>query len=215
MQEGASTQGREQVVLIHGIWFRGQIMLPLAARLQKHGFETHCFSYPSVTASPAENADALYTFAQSLRARRLHFVAHSLGGVVVLNLFHRHTQIPPGRVVLLGTPVQGSLSAQRIQALPFGDLMLGRSVEQGLLGDVPAWQGGRDLGMIAGTVGFGLGSLLGRMPEVNDGAVLVSETELPGLTDRLCLPTTHTGMLLSSRVAYQVAFFLKNGHFSM
>lgn len=69
--------------------------------------------------------------------------------------------------------------------------------------------------MIAGTVGFGLGSLLGRFPEINDGAVLVSETELPGQKDHLCMPTTHTGMLLSSRVAYQVAYFLKNGHFSM
>jgi hypothetical protein len=55
--------------------------------------------------------------------------------------------------------------------------------------------------------------LLLTFPDANDGTVAVSETELPGASARLCLPVTHSGMLLSARVAQEAGSFLQHGRF--
>jgi pimeloyl-ACP methyl ester carboxylesterase len=203
----------ETVVLLHGIWMKPVIMRPLAARLRTAGFNTCCFSYPSVKKTPAQNARLLHEYTDSLPGDRLHFVAHSLGGIVLMHYFARFQEPRPGRVVLLGSPLRGSAYAEKFHQLSLVRRALGNSTEQGLLGDVPAWQGGRDLGMVAGTRNIGVGNLLGRAEQTNDGAVFLSETQLPGLTDHISLPVSHTGMLLSARVARQVIHFLKNGCF--
>ena len=75
------------------------------------------------------------------------------------------------------------------------------------------WRGGRDLGVIAGDLGVGLGKLLGRMEAPNDGTVWVRETELPGATDRLRVAVSHSGMVFSQAVARQTAAFLRDGRF--
>ncbi len=204
----------ETVILLHGIWMKPVIMQALAARLRKGGYNTACFSYPSLKKTPAQNAQLLREYTHGLSGDRLHFVAHSLGGIVLMHYFSLFAEPRPGRVVLLGSPVCGSAYAEKFQQLPLSRLTLGNSIEQGLLGGVPPWEGGRDLGMIAGTRNIGVGNLLGRSTETNDGAVFLAETQLPGLSDHLSLPVSHTGMLLSARVARQVIHFLKNGYFS-
>ncbi|HEC28176.1 MAG TPA: alpha/beta fold hydrolase [Gammaproteobacteria bacterium] len=206
---------KETVVLLHGLWMKSVVMQPLATRLRQAGFTTRCFSYPSVQTSPSGNAGLLHDFLLPLQTERLHFVAHSLGGIVLLHYFQQFNEVRPGRVVMLGTPVAGSAHARKISQLPFSELSLGKSIEQGLLGGVPAWTGGRDLGMIAGTRGFGFGNLMGRSEGINDGAVYLDETRIPGLTDHISLAVSHSAMLLSRKVADQTIHFLKNGYFSV
>jgi hypothetical protein len=53
-----------------------------------------------------------------------------------------------------------------------------------------------------------------KLPQPNDGAVTVAETRLPGLRDHLVLSVTHTGLLVSARVAREVCAFLTHGHFT-
>lgn len=203
----------ETVILLHGIWMKSVVMKPLAARLRRDGYQSRCFSYPSMKNTPEANASALGRFVQGVEAEKIHFVAHSLGGLVLMHFFHQFQLNAPGRVVMLGSPVSGSWSARRILDLPGGDLLLGRSTEQGLAGELPDWPVEREAGMVAGTIGFGAGRLLGKMPGINDGAVLLSETEAPWLKDHVTVKTTHSGLLVSSLVARQVSSFLKNGHF--
>jgi len=69
--------------------------------------------------------------------------------------------------------------------------------------------------MIAGTRGIGLGSLMGRSEGINDGAVYLDETRIPGLTDHISLAVSHSAMLLSRKVADQTIYFLKDGYFSL
>ncbi|MFO1427368.1 MAG: hypothetical protein U1F11_10455 [Steroidobacteraceae bacterium] len=69
--------------------------------------------------------------------------------------------------------------------------------------------------MIAGTRPVGLGQFLARFREPNDGTVALRETRLPGTTDHLVLPVSHTGMLLSARVAEQCGQFLRDGRFGL
>jgi hypothetical protein len=91
--------------------------------------------------------------------------------------------------------------------------ILGRSTERGLLGDVPDWPAGRDLGVVAGTLPLGFGRALCDLPEPHDGTVAAAETEVDGATDRWLVPVSHTGLLFSSVVAQGVARFLRSGRF--
>jgi len=124
--------------------------------------------------------------------------------------------LPPGRIVFTGSPVRGSRSARRLIQLPLGRRLLGRTGTEVLAGPPVErhWSGSRDLGIIAGDLGLGLGKLLGPMHGPSDGTVLVEETELPGAADRLRLPVSHTGLMFSPEVARQAAAFLERGHFS-
>lgn len=204
---------REAVVLVHGIWCGPALMAPLAARLRRCGFQTHRFGYPSVRRSPAKNAALLRDFVAGLNAPVVHFVGHSLGGLVILRLLHDYPHQPPGRIVLLGTPLTGSKAAKRLGRWRLGRRMLGRSTEQGLFGDGPAWDGGRALGMVAGTRSVGLGVLLGASGLPGDGAVLLSETRIAGISDHVCVRTSHSGLLFASAAATQVCAFLRRGQF--
>ncbi|MGH8512645.1 MAG: esterase/lipase family protein, partial [Gammaproteobacteria bacterium] len=177
------------------------------------GFSTRQFSYPSVRVSPAVAARLLGDFVADIEAPVVHYVAHSLGGLVLRHFFNGHSELHPGRVVTLATPHQGSRAAQALANHPLGRRLLGRSIEQGLLGDVPAWPDHRALGVIAGSGGIGLGRFLARLDLPHDGTVAAAETELSAATDRITLPVSHFGGLFSRDVADQVIYFLREGRF--
>lgn len=186
----------------------------LAWRLRRNGFATRRFFYPSLRSTPAENAERLYLYLQGQQAGTIHLVAHSLGGIVLLHLFDRHADLPPGRLVIMGSPVRGSRVAHCLDSNPLTTALLGNSREQGLLGDAPDWKGGRDLGVIAGTDGFGIGTLFGGLAGPNDGTVTIAETEVAGAVDSCQIPVGHMGMVLSGAVAMEVGTFLRTGRFS-
>jgi pimeloyl-ACP methyl ester carboxylesterase len=200
------------VVLIHGLYMRPWTLRLLDLRLQAAGLATHRFGYPSLAARPAEVADRLAAYLRSVGGDRVHLVAHSLGGLVLHHLFQRHRPQRTGRVVTLGTPHLGSAVAVGLRGRGLGGL-LGRSIEQGLLGDVPPWDETRELGVIAGSLGLGLGRLLGGLCGPNDGTVAVAETCIPAARAHRVLPVSHTGLLVSGRVARETASFLLSGAF--
>jgi hypothetical protein len=68
--------------------------------------------------------------------------------------------------------------------------------------------------VIAGDLGFGLGRLVGTLGGASDGTVLVEETQIAGVADRVVLRVSHTGMLFSATVAQQAGAFLRTGRFS-
>jgi len=204
----------EVVVLVHGIWTGAWLMRPLARRLRRCGYTTYLFSYPSVRQSPGQNAARLNAFLRDIDAPTVHFVAHSLGGLVIARLLSDFSEQRPGRSVLLGSPLGGSLSARRLSRWAVGRWLLGRSVERGLLGSGPAWPGGREVGVIAGSLGLGAGMLLGGLGAPGDGAVTLAETDVPEAADRVTVPASHTGLLLSARVARQTCLFLRQGGFA-
>jgi pimeloyl-ACP methyl ester carboxylesterase len=183
--------------------------------------DARTFSYPSVAADASANGRALAEHLAAIRADTLHLIGHSLGSLVILKLFEEHAgadaraALPPGRIVLLGPPLRGSRTAQNLARLPFGKKIMGLSVGEELL--VPRerrWNQARDLGVIAGDLGHGLGRLVGNLDGPSDGTVLVKETELDGATDRAVLRVSHTGMLFSAAVAAQAGTFLRMGHFA-
>lgn len=205
------------VVFLHGLWLGGHESLLLRRRLQRScGCDVQVFRYASVSATMAQVTDRLSAFIDKLRARELHLVGHSLGGLIVYRFLERFPEQPPGRVVFLGTPAVASRAATRVSRARWGRSLLGRCVGEELLNaQRRAWTAPRDLGVIAGTRALGLGRLVVQFDEANDGSVAVSETRLVGATDHITLPVSHFGMLLSARVARETGGFLTRGHFSL
>ena len=205
---------REVVVCIHGIWMTGLEMRVLRSRITQCGFKTLQFHYRSLLLTPEENAARLNQFLLTLEADMIHLVAHSLGGLVVTHLFDQFPIQRPGRIVMLGTPLKGSATAHAFNAFMPTRPLLGRSTLRGLLGDRPRWKGLRELGVIAGNRGIGIGQLMfGKLPQPNDGTVALDETRSTEVNRHLTVPHSHFGMIYSKDVAEAVCHFLKDGEF--
>jgi pimeloyl-ACP methyl ester carboxylesterase len=207
----------QHVVYVHGLWMPGGESLLLAHRLlREFGFQMHAFPYSAATWGMEEITAHLLGFVHSLDVPAVHFVGHSLGGLVIYRFFERYPDQLPGRVVFLGTPCLESRAAVGAARLRFVSALMGPSVADELLRPRERrWSFGRPLGIIAGTQSIGLGRFLAGFEEECDGTVGVSETRLPGATDHIVLPVSHMGMLVSAPVARQTGFFLRDGRFSV
>ncbi len=219
---------RTVVVYVHGLWFNGWESVLLRQRLSR---QLNCtavsFPYSSLGVGLEENARALTAFLGGLNADIVHLVGHSMGGAVILELFGSsvgrstpgHTRpaakLPPGRIVLLGSPVRGSRAARNLARLPFGRRMLGLTAHDALLPERDRqWRGERELGIIAGTLPVGFGRFMASFDAPSDGTVLVEETRITGAKQHLNLRSTHSGMVYSRLIARQVASFLRDGRFA-
>ncbi len=205
----------EHVILLHGLWMRGFALAMLHRRLMEAGFRVHRFDYLSVAATQQRILDRLLGQMRELapEAGKVHLVGHSLGGLIALRACLVEDDLPPGRIVCLGSPLKGSAAARAFAGWGRGgEVLLGGNrelLEQGF----ERWDGARQVGMIAGSRPLGLGSVLGHFEGEHDGTVAVEETRLPGLTDHCVIETNHTGLLFSQDVARKVTQFLRDGGF--
>jgi pimeloyl-ACP methyl ester carboxylesterase len=202
---------------------RGFTLAALRRRLERAGYEVDLFDYASVLHEPESSIEKLVVFARAVdagkngngksRKDKIHFVGHSLGGLMVLRALERMPDLTPGCVVCLGSPLRGSAVARSIAQLPGGAFVIGKSLDV-LLAGLDRWDGTRPVGAIAGRLPFGLGLVLGALPSPHDGTVSVEETQLPGLTDHCLVAATHTGLLFSDEAAAQTVSFLRNRRFT-
>jgi pimeloyl-ACP methyl ester carboxylesterase len=203
------------VMLVHGLWMSSFELRLLKHRLESEGFRVLPYTYPSLSGGMSDHVRGLLNMARAQSVKELHFVGHSLGGLVILRALELTDDLPPGRAVLLGTPSQGSKAAQGIaRILPFGKAILGAAINAECVEFTPReYSGHRDVGIIAGSLGLGLGRLFADLKSDHDGTVLVEETYLPGAKDHIVLSTSHTGLVFSAQVARQAAWFLRQGAF--
>lgn len=198
------------LILLHGLWMRGITLAVLQRRLERVGYRVETLDYMSVATPFEQTLDSLR---QRMRrhADGVHVVGHSLGGLLALLAIQGDDSLPPGRVVCMASPLTGSAIARQLSEHG-GAWMLGHSrriLEHGLA----HWDGSREVGMVAGCTGVGLGTVMGHLEGESDGTVAVEETRLPGLTDHCVVETSHTGMLLSRSAAAQAVAFLQHGRF--
>ena len=208
----------DTVVCLHGYAWPKPATYLIKRRLEaEHDWRALMFSYPSLTRSIDENAESLAEFLDSHGLERVHLLGHSLGGVVALRMLATLPVSIQGRVVCLGSPLTGSRAAEVVNTLDFADLF-SSSLKAGVI-DASANEWGRevcdthDVGVIAGTVGRGLGRFVAGIKEANDGTIAVSETRLEGATDHLVMDVSHNRLLTSPTVIDQAATFLSQGRF--
>jgi len=219
-ERSVSADADECVVLLHGLNRSYRAMNKMASSLQDAGFSTVNVDYPSQSNSIEELAPVAVnlglTECRRTGAASVHFVTHSLGGIL-LRYAHQESAIPDiGRVVMLGPPNQGSEVvdiARRWPVLHF--LSGGVGLQLGTdANSIPAKLGPVDfeLGVIAGTRSVSpLMSAI--LPDVDDGKVTVKRTQVQGMSDFLVVAHSHAFMMASDHVIANTAGFLQDGRF--
>jgi len=203
-----SDPAQTTVVLVHGLWIGPRSMAGIARRLRKFGFDVAVFAWRTTRETPAQAAERLAGQLSATRGKVLHFVGHSMGGMVLAHLLRTYRPSRVGRVVLLGSPLSGSEAGRGVIERHLGAI-LGAAA-------TPLHEGGFEwppdvpLAIIAGVNRCGPGNILRRLPRPNDGTVTVEETRVRGVTPRL-LNVTHLGLLTSREVLRETAVFLRDG----
>ena len=209
----------ECVVLLHGLWRTELSMKPLEWGLAEAGYVVVNPTYPSLSYPIEELAVmAVEEGVGDCRAQgleRIHFVTHSLGGILVREYLSHQDIAELQRVVMLGPPNQGSQVADYVYSLDLLRPFTPEAVEQLGTGanSIPGRLGPAtfQLGVIAGTAKTGI--FPGSPDGASDGTVAVAETVVPGMLDFLEMPVGHTFMMWSDAVLRQVIYFLRHGMF--
>ena len=202
------------VVVLHGWGMSSFVTRYWCRQLRLAEFEPAEFAYHSLTRTLDANVDRLADHIRALpNHQTVHLVGHSLGGIMIMQCLANHRFDNLGRVVMVGTPFQGSAPAVRLKTTRIGHFLLGKTIVQ--------WQGVQakdmpknlEVGTIAGTSPIGMGRLIGRLEYPHDGTVSVKETHVPFAKDHIVMPVTHSEMLVSKPVSQQMIRFLQTGGF--
>ena len=201
-------------LFVHGLWMTGVEGMLLRQRLSSYGLLLTTFRYDTTAETAADVVSRLAMVMREL-GPEVPLLGHSLGGLLILRCLAANPDLAVGPVVLLGSPVNGSRSAQSLARLPGASWLMGEAATRELLAGGPrAWTRESPLGVIAGSVPFGLGAVIADLPLPHDGAVTVAETQLHGASAQRVFPVNHMGLLASAAVARAVAGFISSGQFS-
>lgn len=212
--------GAETVIVLHGLRRTSTSMAILEARLEDAGFRVVSFGYPS-TSEPMESLVDQLEDAIALccpeHADEVHFVTHSMGGVLVRSYLSQRPEPHLGRVVMLSPPSQGSEIVDAFSDSPrLRALFVGPAASQ--LGTDSAGIAKQlgpvrfDLGIITGDRSLSpIGSWL--IPGPDDGKVGVDRAKVEGAADFLVISATHTFIMNRRDVAQEVVHFLRLGRF--
>jgi pimeloyl-ACP methyl ester carboxylesterase len=207
---------RTSIVFVHGAVVNGWEMTLLRHRLGQIGYQTRQFHYHSMQRGLDDNANRLREFISETEGDIIHVVGHSMGGILIRQVFEQMPDPRPGRLIAIGTPFLDCWVGHRVHRLHhrigprLGGLTVGDHIRHQR---DPVWHGARDFGVIAGTYPIGIGSIFASLPRPSDGVVLLEETRLQGIRDHVTYRLNHFGMLLSRRCATQIARFLATGAF--
>lgn len=207
------------VVLLNGIARTSASLMKLERALRAAGFATLNIDYPSRSKPIAALAEdihpAITRFAE--RDAPLHFVAHSMGGLVARVYIAKHRPARLGRVVMLGTPNSGSEVADLLRgSLPYRKFYGPAGLE---LTTTPATAPNAlpaidyPVGVIAGSRFIDPVAGLLVLPKPNDGRVSVQSAGLAGMADHIVVKTSHTGLPRHAAAIAQTIAFLREGRF--
>ena len=219
---GGLASANDCVVLLHGLARTSVSMNKMERELAAAGFLTANIDYPSRENTVEELAmTAVPAGIAACRAQggvdTIHFVTHSLGGILVRQYLSDHDLPELGRVVMLGPPNQGSAAVDELRDVPGFDWLNGPAGRQLGKGEnsVPLQLGPADfeLGVIAGNRTIDpITSAVLENPD--DGRVSVEDTRLEGMADFIVVEHSHAFMMRMRRTIELTIAFLKNGRFS-
>jgi pimeloyl-ACP methyl ester carboxylesterase len=208
------------VVLLHGLRQSSESMEDLEQHLVSRGYAVLNLDYPSTEHTIEYLASViLHDVLKPIRDQSqspIHFVTHSMGGIIVRYYLKHHDLQSLGRVVMISPPNQGSelvdqLKKQAVLERIYGPAAAQLSLEKDSLvknlGPVDF-----ELGIVAGSKSFNpLYSAL--LPGPDDGVVTVESMKLEGMDDFIVLPLSHGFIIKNESTIVQVIHFLEHGVF--
>jgi triacylglycerol lipase len=206
------------VVLLHGLCRGSACMEKMEKALSRAGFVVENVDYPSRSADIARLSELVITNALSSPklegCSKIHFVTHSLGGILVRSYFKRHACDRLGRVVMLGPPNQGSEVVDQIGSWWVFRKINGPAGSE--LGTDPLSTPNRlgpvefELGVIAGDRSINwINSLM--IQGKDDGKVSVERTKVPGMKEHVTIHATHPYLMKNRHAIEYTVRFLKEG----
>ncbi|MEJ2689519.1 MAG: alpha/beta fold hydrolase [Deltaproteobacteria bacterium] len=211
---------QETVIVLHGLGRTRRSMAAMAKFIRQRGFKVINVDYPSRSHSIAFLVDAYVrpAVASVGEGGKVHFVTHSLGGLLVRTYLQRSRAVNLGRVVMLSPPNKGSEIVDYLQDRKWFRKIMGPAALQ--LGTGP-----NSVPLALGPVKFELGVIAGSyaynplvtklLRDGNDGLVSVRRMRIEGMTDFCVLPFSHTFIMNHGQVMEQALCFLKEGRFSI
>jgi hypothetical protein len=206
------------VVLLHGLWRSDNSMNKMEKAMAEAGYAVHNIEYDSTELTVQELADEAIPRATAScgESEPIHFVTHSMGGILLRQYLEENDIQSLGRVVMLGPPNQGSEVIDTYKDVPGFSWFTGPAGLQLGTGEasVPRSLGPVtfDVGVIAGTQSINP-ILSGIIPNEDDGKVSVASTRVEGMNDHMELPVTHVFMMRDEEVFSQVIHYLEHGRF--
>ncbi|HWA27223.1 MAG TPA: alpha/beta fold hydrolase [Lacunisphaera sp.] len=221
MTIASAATAQEAVILLHGMARTDKSMAKMAAALEDEGFVVLNVDYPSRETNVAPLATRVIPAALAdpklQDATRIHFVTHSLGGILVRQYLKSNRVERLGRVVMLGPPNQGSEVVDKIgdwRTFTAVNGPAGRQLGTGA-DSVPINLGPVDfeLGVIAGDRSINWIHSLFMLPGPDDGKVTVTRTKVAGMKDHRVLHATHPYLMKNRRAIRETIHFLRHGKF--
>jgi len=218
-QPASANATQDGVVLLHGISRTARSFRKMQTALEVAGFATLNLDYASrrkaLEALAEDIHPAIELFAGGLTGS-VHFVCHSMGGLLARVYLARYRPKRLGRVVMLGTPNSGSEIADRLKNFgaylffgPAGQQLGTRrsAVDHAMLPpvDYPVGSiaGNRSIDPVAGTM----------LPKPHDGRVSVANTKLDGMADHIVVAASHPWLMRDAVAIAQTIAFLQGGKF--
>ncbi|MCJ2055190.1 alpha/beta fold hydrolase [Methylobacterium sp. J-048] len=207
----------DSVILLHGLGRTAASLARMRAALTASGYRAVALDYPSTRHTLPDLAAALGPRIAAIAGEtpgQLHFVGHSMGGLLARALIAQARPERLGRLVMLGPPNRGSEIADRLSHFRLYRHVFGPAALTLGTGSVPVWpKPDYAIGVIAGTRTIDpVGWLM--LPRPNDGRVSVAATRLAGLRGHLVLPVSHALMMNHPTVIAQTLQFLATGAFA-
>ena len=208
------------VVLLHGIAMGSWTLKKLERTLQRRGFATLNLDYASRKKPLEQLAEDIHAPVEAFASRLdgpIHFVGHSMGGLLARTYVAKHRPERLGRVVLLGTPNGGSEIADLLQRLAIYRWFFGpagaqlTTHPQDGLASLPALD--YPVGIVAGNRSLYPISSLFILPRPNDGRVSVDSAKLADIADHTIIRATHAGLTRHPSAIDQTIAFLSAGRF--
>jgi triacylglycerol lipase len=208
----------ETVVLLHGMARSSKSMNKMAKALRADGYQVINVDYPSTSATIEKLTEPIFTelMPQIQNTETVHFVTHSLGGIILRQYLQDHDITNLGRVVMLAPPSRGSEVPDKLGGIflykwingPAGNQLGTGTNSLPLRLKAPAFE----LGIIAGDRSINpILSML--IPGPNDGKVSLARVKPQSYSDYLKLHTTHACMMWNRKVIAQTQQFLEYGKF--